>query len=73
MPVFLHGSRGGQYFLPRVTGGQKQLMTCDTIPDFKGKIEMKLSIELSFYSRRCLMGIICIYLMIYFLQCMSKA
>ena len=44
---------------------EPQLLTC------LQKIEIKLSIRRAFASSTHLMGIICIHLMIYFLECMS--
>ena len=37
--------------------------------DWKGKIEIKLFIQIAFANASRLMGIICIHLMIYFLGC----
>ncbi len=45
------------------------LTHADIISDWKGKIEIKLSIQGSFSSGRCLMVIIHIHLKIYSLEC----
>ena len=47
-------------------------LMCNITSDLKRKIEIKVSIQRSLHSGRCLMAIIHIHLIIYFLECGIK-